>query len=105
MASKRRGRKPAPRPASRVRAARYRVELKPAAERDLAALERRDLLRVARRIDALAQNPRPPGAEKLKGAEGIWRVRVGDYRILYTIRDEVLLVLVVRVGHRRGVYR
>ncbi|MEW6252681.1 MAG: type II toxin-antitoxin system RelE/ParE family toxin [Planctomycetota bacterium] len=81
------------------------MNLKPAAERDLAALERRDLVRVARRIDALAQNPRPPGAEKLKGVDALWQVRAGDYRILYTIRDDVVLVLVVRVRHRREVYR
>ena len=79
--------------------------MKPAAVRDLGALERRNLVRVARRIDGLADNPRPPGVEKLKGAEGLWRVRVGDYRVIYTVRDEVLLVLVIRIGHRREVYR
>lgn len=84
---------------------RYRVELKPSAERDLAALERRDRVRVARKIDALAQSPRPPGTEKLKGEEGCWRIRAGDYRIIYTVRDDVLLVLVIRIGHRREVYR
>jgi mRNA interferase RelE/StbE len=61
-------------------------------------------VRVARKIDALAQEPRPRGVERLKGEENLWRVRAGDFRIIYTIRDEVLLVLVVRVGHRREVY-
>lgn len=83
----------------------YRIELKPAAARDLAALATRDRVRVSKRIDALAANPRPPGVEKLKGAENLWRVRVGDYRIVYTIQDNALLVLVVRVRHRRDAYR
>ncbi len=83
----------------------YRIELKPSAERDLAGLERRDLLRVARKIDGLADDPRPAGAEKLSGEDDLWRIRAGDFRIIYTIRDDVLLVLVVRVGHRREVYR
>ncbi|MCK6555068.1 type II toxin-antitoxin system RelE/ParE family toxin [Candidatus Binatia bacterium] len=81
------------------------MELKPAAARDLAALATRDRVRVSKRIDALAANPRPPGVEKLKGAENLWRVRVGDYRIVYTIQDNALLVLVVRVRHRRDAYR
>jgi len=71
----------------------------------LAALQRRDRVRVARKIDSLAGDPRPAGVEKPRGAEDLWRVRVGDDRIIYTIRDEVLLVLVVRIGHRREVYR
>jgi mRNA interferase RelE/StbE len=104
-------RKPAPRPRptpaapARIRPARYRIELKRSAERDLAALEHRDRLRVARKIDALANNPRPPDAEKLKGPERLWRIRAGDYRVIYTIRNKVLLVLVIRIGHRREVYR
>jgi mRNA interferase RelE/StbE len=83
----------------------YRVEVKPSVERDLAGLEKRDRLRVARKIDALAEYPRPAGVEKLSGEDDLWRVRAGDYRIIYAIRDDVLLVLVVRVGHRRDVYR
>jgi len=90
---------------ARRRAPRCRIALKPAAERDHAALEPKDRARLARKIDALAENPRPPGAEKLKGAKDLWRVRAGDYRVLYTIRDDVLVVLVIRVGHRREVYR
>ena len=57
------------------------------------------------RIEALAENPRPPNAELLAGPVNIWRVRAGDYRILYTIKDDVLLVLVLRIGHRREIYR
>jgi len=83
----------------------HRVELKPSAAKALARLPRRDQRRVARKIDALAKDPRPKTARKLSGADAIYRTRAGDYRILYQIRDDVLLVLVVRIGHRRDVYR
>ena len=56
-------------------------------------------------IDALSDNPHPHGASKLKGADELWRIRVGDYRIVYEIHHRVLLVLVVRVAHRREAYR
>lgn len=66
-------------------------------------------LDVQRRLDpailALAANPRPPGCVKLSGEDALWRIRVGDYRVVYQIRDDVLLVLVVNVGHRREIYR
>jgi mRNA interferase RelE/StbE len=61
--------------------------------------------RIRARVDALATNPRPAGAKKLKSRDELWRIRVGDYRIVYEIRDRVLLVLVLRVAHRREVYR
>ena len=63
------------------------------------------LRRVDARILALAEEPRPPAAVKMQGPEGYYRVRVGDYRVVYAIEDDVLLVLVVRIGHRREVYR
>ena len=56
------------------------------------------------RLDELGENPRPPGSKKLAGAD-FWRTRVGDYRIVYSIEDQVLMVLVIRIGHRREVYR
>jgi mRNA interferase RelE/StbE len=60
--------------------------------------------RLGTKIEALAEEPRPGGAKKLKGTEGTYRVRSGDYRILYTIADDVLLVVVVTVGDRKDVY-
>lgn len=85
--------------------ATYTVQLKPAAERDLKKIKDQAILRrIAGAIDALATNPRPPNAKALQGDNSILRIRVGDYRILYTIED-ALLVLVVRIGHRREVYR
>lgn len=61
--------------------------------------------RIVERIDGLAEEPRPPGATNVVGASDTYRIRVGDYRIVYEIQDAVLVVLVIRVGHRRDVYR
>jgi mRNA interferase RelE/StbE len=61
--------------------------------------------RIVRKLDALEENPRPMGVEKLTGAEDLYRVRVGDWRIVYAIRDRELVVIVIRIGHRRDVYR
>jgi len=83
----------------------YTIEFRPSARRDLKSLSGEILRRVARKIDSLADDPRPPGAEKLSGSESSYRVRVGHYRVLYEIRDEVLLIAVVRVRHRREAYR
>jgi len=84
---------------------KYTIEIQPAAQRQFAALDRAAQARVDSKIVALAENPRPPGAVKLAGASDTWRVRVGDWRILYSIRDRELVVLVIRIGHRREVYR
>jgi mRNA interferase RelE/StbE len=84
---------------------RYSVLLSPSAERDLGALDKPVQRRVVARIEALAENPRPAGVAKLQGVANAWRIRVGDYRVLYTIEDGRLVVLVVKIGHRREVYR
>lgn len=81
----------------------YRIELRPAAVRALRKLNPQVRPRVQGAIALLAQDPRPPGARALQGRSGL-RVRVGDYRIIYTVEDDVLLVVVVRLGHRRDVY-
>jgi len=81
----------------------YRIELRPAAVRALRKLDPQVRRRVQGAIALLAQDPRPPGARALKGRPGL-RVRVGDYRVIYTVEDDVLLVVVVRLGHRRDVY-
>jgi len=61
--------------------------------------------RIVRKLEALEDNPRPPGVEKLAGVDDLYRVRVGTHRIVYAIRDRELIVIVVRIGHRRDVYR
>ncbi len=83
----------------------YAIEVLPAAERDLRKVHPQMRARIRGAVLKLAADPRPPGARALKDRPGYLRVRVGDYRIIYTIEDDVLRVLVVRVGHRRDVYR
>ena len=82
----------------------YAVELGPV-RKDLRALDETIRRRVLSALVALEVNPRPPGAKKLRGSELLWRVRVGDYRILYSIEEARLVVLVIKIGHRREVYR
>ena len=86
---------------------RYEIHLTPGARRDLAGLPVADQRRIARAIDNLAGDPRPAGCRLLAGrpSERIWRLRIGDHRVLYEIRDALLLVLVIRVAHRRDAYR
>lgn len=85
--------------------ARYEVRLARRAERSLASLERREQQRIRAALDLLADNPRPPNCVAMQGEDSVFRVRVGDYRIVYEVIDAVLLVHVVRIGHRREVYR
>ena len=75
------------------------------AVRDLAAIPAAILKRVDTCILALAEDPLPPGVKKLRNSDGLYRVRVSDYRIIYRIEQEILTILVVKIGHRREVYR
>jgi len=84
--------------------ASYNVLIKRSAAKELEAVPLKDRRRLVARIEALATNPRPAGVQKLSGEEK-YRIRQGDYRILYQIVDEDLIVTVVRVGHRRDIYR
>jgi mRNA interferase RelE/StbE len=83
----------------------YRVLLERAAEKDLSRLSAQIHDRVIDAIRALAQNPRPPGCRKLVSSENDWRIRVGDYRVIYEIADTIRIVRVNRVRHRREAYR
>ena len=86
----------------------YEIEYTAAAARDLRSLRRsnaKDLEAIKRRIEELGRDPRPRGAAKLEGKEGFLRVRQGDYRIIYRVEDDRLVVLVVRVAARDKVYR
>lgn len=82
----------------------YRVQLLPVAVRAIRKLPPEAKRRVQAVIELLADNPRPPAAKKLT-ARPEWRVRTGDYRVLYRIEDEILTVIVVSAGHRREIYR
>ena len=84
--------------------ASYRLLIKPSAVKELEAVPRRDRRRLAMRMRDLAEQPRPPGAEKLSGHD-LYRVRQGNYRVLYEIVDRDLTVTVIKIGHRRDVYR
>jgi mRNA interferase RelE/StbE len=83
----------------------YLVDISPAAHRQLRKLDPQGRRRIQAAIELLAEEPRPPAATQLVNSGGAWRVRVGDYRIIYDIDDGVLVVLVLAVGHRREVYR
>lgn len=83
----------------------YAVRWADTALRDLRAVAERDRARIIAAGDALGADPRPPGCKRMKGQPRLWRIRVGDYRVLYEIADAVLLVVVGKVGHRREVYR
>jgi mRNA interferase RelE/StbE len=84
--------------------ARFEIRIKRSAAKELLRLPRADNRRIVGRIHALADDPRPQGCEKLAGHES-YRIRQGDYRIVYTIDDTCVVVEVIRVGHRRDVYR
>jgi mRNA interferase RelE/StbE len=83
----------------------YSIEFAPAAERDLKALPKPIQLQIGRRIDKLAADPRPHGVEKIKSEDDLYRVRQGDYRILYTIQNKKLTIIIVKIGDRKEVYR
>jgi len=84
--------------------AEYKVYFKESVEKDFSAIPKKDLQKILRRIEALTQDPRPQGHEKLTGQER-YRVRQGNYRIVYSIQDKELTIWVVQVGHRRDVYK
>ena len=83
----------------------YSIRFTPRALRDFAAFDRATQQRLQRRIDRLAKNPYPAGGKKLQADEPIYRIRVADYRVIYQVEAQDVLVVVVKIGHRREVYR
>jgi len=83
----------------------YIIEFTTSATRELKALERAIQLRIATHIDSLAGNPFPAGSKKLQGEPNLCRIRVGDYRVLYRVDGKRVTILMVKIGHRRDVYR
>ncbi|HSE58168.1 MAG TPA: type II toxin-antitoxin system RelE/ParE family toxin [Nitrospiraceae bacterium] len=83
----------------------YTVQLAPAAQRQLQSLPKPLQSQITKRLLKLEVTPRPEGVKKLEGENDLYRLRVGDYRIIYTIRDRELIVLVLKVSHRREIYR
>lgn len=84
---------------------RYQVGIASAAKKELARLPKKMADRIVAAIDALADNPRPHGAIKLEGSENQYRIRVGDYRVIYSINDGALMVLIIRIADRKDAYR
>ena len=86
--------------------ARFSVRLKASAAKEIESIEPKKVRRqIVRRIERLSDDPRPPGCEKLAGPSDRYRIRQGHYRIVYSIADEILTVIVVKVGHRSSVYK
>jgi mRNA interferase RelE/StbE len=83
----------------------YRVRLTTSAEKELHGLPAKLVARIVARLERLASTPRPPGCKKLRGGDNEWRVRVGDYRVVYEIDDDARTVDVTRIAHRREVYQ
>ena len=83
----------------------YTVEFSHRAARQFKELPRQAQVRLKTKIDALSENPRPRGVEKLKAEADLYRIRVGDYRVIYDVRDRTLVVLVIKIGDRKQIYR
>ncbi|GAA4916954.1 type II toxin-antitoxin system RelE/ParE family toxin [Nesterenkonia rhizosphaerae] len=83
----------------------YSISYVPSAAKTLRKLDRQVARRLLQAIGELSENPRPQGCTQLKGGEGEYRIRVGDYRVIYEVHDGELVILVLRAGHRRDVYR
>lgn len=84
---------------------RFHVVFTKSAAREIGALDPPIVQRLWHRIEMLANDPRPPGSKKLKGViPALWRIRVGDYRVIYAIQDQTVTVEIIRIGHRREVY-
>lgn len=82
---------------------KYKIEFKKSAYKELQLIPKKDLKRILSKIESLSENPRPEGCKKLSALER-YRIRQGDYRILYSIEDNILIIYIVKVGHRKNVY-
>ena len=83
----------------------YQIVFARTARKELEILDNELIRRILRKIESLTANPRPPGCEKLKGRENLWRVRVGDYRIIYAVFDNNRLIDIILIRHRKDAYR
>ncbi len=83
----------------------YQIQIKRSAQKELEALPKREQRRIIRAMEVLAEEPRPPGVRKIVGGKDLYRLRVGDYRVVYQIKEQILTIWVMRIGHRRDIYR
>ncbi len=84
--------------------AKYKVKVKKSAEKELRKIPKKELIKIIDQIRSLADNPHPPGSKKLTNQEK-YRIRIGNYRVLYNVEDEILTIFVIKVGHRKEIYR
>jgi len=84
--------------------AAYKIYFKKSVLKDIKSIPDKDMRRIMKRIESLSKNPRPPGHEKLSDQD-FYRIRQGNYRIVYSIKDNILTVWVIKIGHRRDIYR
>jgi mRNA interferase RelE/StbE len=85
--------------------AKYRIEVSATAERQLKKIRPEDKVRILRSISLLASEPRPGGCRKMSGYDNIYRIRVGNYRVIYEIDGKRIIIVILKIGHRREVYR
>lgn len=83
----------------------YKIEWKRSAQKELKKLDKKILIKIIESVEVLAENPYPIGSKKLKGTEFTYRIRVGDYRVIYSVFASILTIEVIKVGHRQSVYR
>ncbi len=83
----------------------FRIEYKNSVKKELRKLSRADRIVVINKIELLKVEPRPEGSAKLKGSRDLFRIRHGDYRVIYQIKNEVLVIIIIRIGHRREIYK
>lgn len=83
---------------------KYRIEIKRSAVKELNSIPQKEIGKILRKIKSLSSNPRPEGCTKLTNRED-YRIRVGNYRIVYSIHDDILLIIIIKIGHRKEVYR
>ena len=85
--------------------ANYKIEISKSAEKSLQRIPKKDILKVVQSIQSLAISPFPEGCRKLQGEENTYRIRQGNYRVIYEVEDNRLLILVLKIGHRKDIYK
>jgi mRNA interferase RelE/StbE len=83
----------------------YKIEWKQSAKKELKKLKKAVIPRIIKAVESLSINPHPTGSRKLQGSEHLYRVRLGDYRIVYSVENKILLIEIIRIGHRKDIYR
>ena len=83
----------------------YAINFRPTVEKSLEKLPKKELIRIKRKVDALAENLPDPATTKMKGNNNFHKIRAGNYRIIYEIHDDTLVILVAKIGHRKDVYK